>query len=171
MSQRYISCGRIRLTALPLNAQQRLSEDRFLNATPANVPAGGELLLRRKDFQLRLANDRGRRSESTALIDRMYAWRGYKRSSQDNAALLARQITLQTCNGEDVFGTLTVRYDSDLGLAADALYRSELDAYREAGARVAELTRLAVDPALGSKQVLGALFHGNYSGSCGLYFC
>jgi hypothetical protein len=115
----------------------------------------------RDDFQLRLANNRGRRSESKALIDRMYAWRGYRRPGRDNLAQIANQATLQTCTGHDVFGTLTVRYDSVAGLAADALYHSEIDAYRTKG-RVAELTRLAVDPTLGSKLVLGALFHAAY---------
>ena len=130
---------------------------------PAFVPSSdcGELLLTRPDFQLRLANSRGLQSESCALVQRMYAWRGYKRAEHASIQL-ANEATLQTCRGEQVFGTLTVRYDSDAGLAADDLYRTELDAYRREGARVAELTRLAVDPELGSKEVLGALFHAAY---------
>jgi hypothetical protein len=91
----------------------------------------------------------------------MYAWRGYKQS-EHTSLQRPTEATLQTCHGEEVFGTLTIRYDSDAGLAADDLYRKELEAFRNAGARVAELTRLAVDPQLGSKEVLGALFHGAY---------
>lgn len=121
----------------------------------------GELLLSRPLFQLRLANSRGLQSESGALVQRMYASRGYKNTERASIRL-ANEATLQTCRGEQVFGTLTVRYDSDAGLAADDLYRSELDTYRLGGARVAELTRLAVDPELGSKEVLGALFHAAY---------
>jgi hypothetical protein len=122
---------------------------------------GGELLLEREDFQVRLANSRGRQAESSELVQRMYAWRGYKHT-EGEAIQRSHEATLQTCRGNEVFGTLTVRYDSEGGLAADALYRTELDAYRNAGARVAELTRLAVDPELGSKEVLGALFHAAY---------
>jgi hypothetical protein len=121
----------------------------------------GELLLVRKEFQLRLANSRGLHNESSELVERMYAWRGYKQTEQTSVRR-ANEATLQTCVGEQVFGTLTVRYDSEAGLAADDLYKRELDAYRSGGARIAELTRLAVDPELGSKEVLGALFHTAY---------
>jgi len=115
----------------------------------------------RPDFQLRLANSRGLQNESGTLVQRMYAWRGY-RQTDPTSIRRANEATLQVCVGEQVFGTLTVQYDSGAGLAADEIYRSELDVYRRAGTRVAALTRLAVDPQLGSKEVLGALFHGAY---------
>ena len=121
----------------------------------------GELLLVRQEFQLRLADSRGVQNESSELVQRMYAWRGYKQAEHASVQR-ANEATLQTCLGEQVFGTLTVRYDSDAGLAADELYGTELNAYRSGGARIAELTRLAVDPELGSKEVLGALFHAAY---------
>jgi hypothetical protein len=123
----------------------------------------GELLLDRHDFQLRLAKSRLTQVESAALVQRMYTRRGYKVTTQDGAPSRANQLTLQACSGDHVFGTLTVRDDSDVGLAADALYRQEIDTYRHAGRHVAELTRLAVDPELGSKEVLGALFHAAYA--------
>ena len=134
----------------------------------SKVPNGsgcelGELLLDRHDFQLRLAKSRLTQVESAALVQRMYRRRGYKVTTQDGAPSRANQLTLQACSGDHVFGTLTVRDDSDVGLAADALYRQEIDTYRQAGGHVAELTRLAVDPELGSKEVLGALFHAAYA--------
>jgi hypothetical protein len=155
--QRYTPYSHPAKSSLPLNARHRRRED----IATYNSSIGGELLLVREDFQLRLANSRGRQAESSELVQRMYAWRGYKHT-QGQSTQRAHEATLQTCQGHDVFGTLTIRYDSDAGLAADALYRTELDAYRSAGARVAELTRLAVDPKLGSKEVLGALFHAAY---------
>jgi hypothetical protein len=100
-------------------------------------------------------------NESGALVQRMYALRGYKQTDH-RLIRRANEATLQICVGEQVFGTLTVQYDSDAGLSADEIYRSELDVYRNAGARVAALTRLAVGPELGSKEVLGALFHAAY---------
>ena len=120
-----------------------------------------EILLERSDFQVRLADTRGRRNKSSVLINRMYSWRGYKRRTQNQAQDFNR-ITLQACHADSVFGTLTVAFDSAAGLAADNLYNSEIDAYREAGASVCELTRLAVDPRDGSKEVLGTLFHLAY---------
>jgi hypothetical protein len=118
-----------------------------------------EVLIERSDLQIRLATSRGRRSRSSLLIQRMYSWRGYDTCADEDAARFANRVTLQACRGESVFGTISVNFDSDAGLAADALYRSEIDAYRMAEAEVAEATQLAVDPEHGSKEVLGALFH------------
>ena len=118
-----------------------------------------ELLIERSDFHIRLANNRGRRSTSSVLIQRMYSWRGYKSELIDDPARHANRVTLQACRDDTVFGTLTVNFDSDGGLAADALYRAEIDEYRNAGATVSEVTQLAIDPEHGSKEVLGALFH------------
>lgn len=123
-----------------------------------------DLLLAGDNFQLRLANNKGTQLESSVLVERMYAWRGYKAGQDsENAPPACNELTLQACSGRRVFGTLTVRTDSSEGLAADTLYRQEIDAFRQAGGCVAELTRLAVDPEHGSKEVLGALFNAAYA--------
>ena len=57
---------------------------------------------------------------------------------------------------------MSVRLDSDKGLSADELYRSEIDALRSGGARICEFTRLAVDKTAASKPVLAGLFHTAY---------
>jgi hypothetical protein len=121
-----------------------------------------DILFERSDFQFRFASDHGRRNGSSALIQRMYSWRGYKCDGQVDPAHDADEVTLQACHDEHVFGTLTVCFDSRGGLAADALYRNEIDAHRTAGAKVCEVTRLAVDPEYGSKELLGTLFHLAY---------
>jgi N-acyl amino acid synthase FeeM len=121
----------------------------------------GHLLLDRPDFQIRLA-DAGTTEESDALIYRMYTQRGYKLNKSAGALQAANEITLQACRETHVFGTLSVRFDSHRGLGADTLYGEQIDDYRHDGAYVAELTRLAVDPEFGSKEVLGALFHLAY---------
>jgi hypothetical protein len=120
----------------------------------------GALLLDRGSFQIRLANLASQR-KSDLLVDRMYAWRGYKASVHDPQVGARRELTLQACFDEEVFGTLNVGFDSPAGLASDALYKAEIDAYRESGV-VAEFTRLAIDPERGSKELLGALFHSAY---------
>jgi hypothetical protein len=122
-------------------------------------PATEEIVLEHGTFEIRCADTRGKRSSSSALIERLYAWRGYKHDIAEEDRVDVNQVTLQACRNKEVFGTLTVRFDSEAGLAADALYREEIDAYRIAGLRVCELTRLAIDPEHGSKEVLGALFH------------
>jgi hypothetical protein len=156
--QRYLPCPKGSNTLVARSSPESSSDEKPVSSHASGC---GELLLMRRDFHLRLANSSGLQNESSALVQRMYAWRGYKKT-QHTSTQRANEATLQTCDAEQVFGTLTVRYDSDAGLAADDLYGSELDAYRRAGARVAQLTRLAVDPELGSKEVLGALFHAAY---------
>jgi hypothetical protein len=120
----------------------------------------GQILLERSDFQIRFAPF-APLDEGSALVDRLYSRRGYKsRINSDPAP--SERVTLQTCSDNEVFGTLTLSFDGCDGLAADALYRGEIDAYRVAGARVCEVTRLAIEPEWGSKEVLGALFHVAY---------
>ena len=123
---------------------------------------GDTVLVERSDFKVRLADDQGRRSKSSMLIQRRYSWRGYKHETSNDLAPIANQVTLQACQGDTVFGTLSLSFDSEDGLAVDELYKEEVDQYRNAGARVCELTRLAIDPEYGSKEVLGALFHLTY---------
>jgi hypothetical protein len=128
--------------------------------TPFAGSIAGHILLERPGFQIRVAHG-GFIAESELLVDRRYAWRGYKLGAP-RPAVGSDEITLQACDGIRVFGTLTLRVGPDHGLAADALFREELDAYRASGRRIGELTRLAIDPDLGSKEVLGALFHMAY---------
>ena len=113
-------------------------------------------------FELWCARSGLRRLRSDALYRRMYASRGYRHSCRSTDAADAFTLTLQACRGDDVIGTIAVRFDSIEGLAADALYRREIDDYRSAGASVCELTRLAVSNEHDSKQILGSLFHVAY---------
>jgi hypothetical protein len=59
-------------------------------------------------------------------------------------------------------GTVSLRLDSPEGLAADGLYRAEIDAIRRDGLKVCECTRLAVDTSRLSQPVLAGLFHTVY---------
>ena len=54
---------------------------------------------------------------------------------------------------------MSLRLDSDQGLAADDLYGDETRAMRAQGRRICEFTRLAVDTTHVSYPVLAALFH------------
>lgn len=118
----------------------------------------GDLLLARDDFQIRLA-PAAFAAADCGLVERMYASRGYRCDVE--TVHRGTAVTLQACEGQSIFGTLTIRYDSSDGLAADDLYKPEIDAYRGAGG-VCELTRLAIDSEFGSKELLGALFHVAY---------
>ena len=113
-------------------------------------------------FEIWCASSGLRRLRGDGLLRRMYASRGYKHGCGSTDASDEPTLTLQACRGDEVFGTITVRLDSMEGLAADALYRHEIDGYRSAGASVCEVTRLAVSDGGDSKPILASLFHVGY---------
>lgn len=137
----------------PLNAEQasRYSVENRLSATD-------NILVERSNFHIRVADTQGRQSQVSALIKRMYSWRGY-RLDTSKPRCRTHQTTLQACSGKDTLGTLTLNIDSENGLLADNLYYREIDTLRRRGSSVCELTGLAVSTRLGSKELLATLFH------------
>ncbi|MCK0510724.1 N-acyl amino acid synthase FeeM domain-containing protein [Aromatoleum buckelii] len=93
------------------------------------------------------------------LIQRMYSWRGLATDQPAKLPKHAGQTTLAACKGDLLFGTLTVGIDTPRGLLADTLYQGEIDEARSNGARVCEVTRLAMDPSHSSPEVLASVFH------------
>lgn len=110
-------------------------------------------------FKIRVAKLGGRRRDAGNLVERRYAGRGYTLPTLSDDPQLSTFIAYD--EGQLV-GTVSVRLDSEHGLSADELYRSEVDALRAAGALVCEFTRLAVDKTAASKPVLAGLFHTAY---------
>jgi N-acyl amino acid synthase FeeM len=121
-------------------------------------PVAEDSLIERDDFFIRLATTRGHRREASMLIHRLYSWRGYEWNSGGELVHGPNQMTFQACGPRSVFGTLSLRLDSDAGLLADELYGGEVDAYRRRGGSVCELVWFAVDREYGSREVLACLF-------------
>jgi len=88
------------------------------------------------------------------------AWRGYKIAW--HAKHQPNRITLVASHGTSPMATISIGFDSPDGLLIDDLYRAEVDALRNAGGRICEFTKLAVDGAIRSKRVLATLFHIAY---------
>ena len=110
-------------------------------------------------FKIRVAKLSGRRREAGTLVERRYSGRGYTIPSLNQDPHLSTFIAYD----EGVLvGTVSVRLDSEKGVSADDLYRAEVDSLRNAGARLCEFTRLAVDRTAASKPVLAGLFHTAY---------
>ena len=111
-------------------------------------------------FKIRLAGSRASNQQAGHLVERRYAWRGYQ-----IPGLATTDPNLRTFvayrEGTPV-GTVSVRIDTAKGLSADDLYKAELDELRNAGARLCEFTRLAVEDEAVYKNVLGGLFHTAY---------
>lgn len=126
---------------------------------PLIIPS--EFSVTRDGYHVRLA-DHGTDSLKTrisTLVERMYSWRGLDTNNPLVCTPRAKQTTLVACKGDLPFGTLTVGLDTEQGLLADGLYGAQIDAAREKGARVCEVTRLAMDPTHSSPEVMATIFH------------
>ncbi len=111
-------------------------------------------------YHIRFANDAScLQTQVSRLIQRMYGSKGLQAyGGPTGPTAVTDQMTLAACAGDKVFGTLTLGIDSGGGLLADTLYRREIDAVRARGGRVAEVTRLAMDPELNSQDVMASIF-------------
>lgn len=110
-----------------------------------------------KSFGIRLADTDEGRNSASLLINRMYSWRGYGdgHKVEENPY----RVTLTATEKEVVVGTLTLGIDSPMGILADDIFKEEIDTFREKGARICEITKLAFDPAVRSNMALASLFH------------
>jgi len=111
-----------------------------------------------RTIALRLADNGEQRSSARMLINRMYSWRGYGDFHEIPFSDL--HSTFTASHGDQLLGTITLGVDSAAGLAADDIFREEIDVFRAVpGAKVCELTKLAFDAEVPSKPLLAALFH------------
>jgi hypothetical protein len=97
------------------------------------------------------------RDPVSMLVNRMYAWRGY--GDAHDVTQDPNRITLTATDKGDIVGTLSIGIDSPIGLRADDIFKDELDDYRDRGARLCEITKLAFDHSVQSKVSLANLFH------------
>jgi hypothetical protein len=116
-----------------------------------------DVIVTQDSYGIRLTDTAEGRSSASLLINKMYAWRGYAGTHQivDDP----NRITLTATDKGEVVGTLTIGFDADVGLAADQVFKEELDEMRDNGARLCEFTKLAFDPSVKSKASLANLFH------------
>jgi hypothetical protein len=98
------------------------------------------------------------------LVERRYGDRGLavtrerysSRSQQGDVVCTARE-------GDNIVGTLSVRFDGAGGLHADLLFGAELDEWRAAGVKLCEFGGLATDKhSRDPKSVLAHIFHMGY---------
>jgi len=107
-------------------------------------------------FDLRIADDHGRRTQASTLLQRRYAWRGYAAGPIEGHA---RQLTFEASSDEVTVATITAALDQDNGLFVGRVYPDEVRRLRDEGRRLGEFTKLAVDESVRSHTVLGAIFH------------
>lgn len=128
-----------------------------------------DVAINNKTFGIRVADTDEGRSSASLLINKMYAWRGY--AGTHKVEDRPNRITLSANDGGVVRGTVTLSIDSEIGILADEVFKDHIDQFRSRGAKVCEITKLAFDPAEGSKKALASLFHilfiyGRYLHNC-----
>jgi len=110
-------------------------------------------------FKIRLAGSLDTRRDANFMVQQRYAQKGYRTS----ATRVNRNVwTFAAYDEGRLAGTVSLRFDAAGGLAADDLYRAEIDAIRRNRHKVCEFTRLAVDASRLSQPVLAGLFHTAY---------
>jgi hypothetical protein len=102
--------------------------------------------------------DNRKRSSARDLINDRYARRGYgsdhRIPSDDYHTTFTAEVN------DDVISTITLAVDSRHGLAIDSTFSDVADKFREmSGTRICELTKLALEESIRSKEVLASLFH------------
>jgi hypothetical protein len=112
-----------------------------------------------KLFKLRFAQHDEVFNSASMLVQKRYAWRGFPKA---HLKKYPNRITILSFFQERIVGTVTVGYDSEEGMLADEIYKAEIDALRAQGRKVGELSKLAIDESIGSKQLLASLIHIAY---------
>src|SRR5262247_1008692 len=93
---------------------------------------------------------------ASSIVRKRYAGRGYLTSA---TLVNAHSCTFSAYDEGLLSGTVSLRLDSEDGLAADELFRNEMIILRRQWRSICEFTRLAVDTTRVSYSVLAALFH------------
>ncbi|MBO9582153.1 MAG: acetyltransferase [Sphingobium sp.] len=109
-------------------------------------------------LEVKLARSEADRDEACGLVNRMYDWRGY---GHDHVIPQGDgHSTFLASLDKAAVGTITLAVDMGDGLAADAIFRDELNIFRRIpGASLCELTKFAFDADIPSRKLLASLFH------------
>lgn len=122
-----------------------------------------------KSFGLRMIDTPEGRNSASVLINKMYSWRGY--SGTHKLTDDPNRITLTATDKGQICGTLTLGIDSSIGILADEIFKEEIDGHRARGAKVCEITKLAFDSHVQSKEALASIFHVAFMYARDIYHC
>ena len=98
----------------------------------------------------------------SALVRRMYAWRGYRVAPSRPLIGDPNHATHGAWADGKLVATLTTSRDSSNGLLADTLYKEEMSRLRKPARVICEVTRLAADSESNDPDLLKSLFRSTY---------
>jgi hypothetical protein len=134
-------------------------DDASSSRDPANSLPCYEAEGLKTNYAISFATTRGQCDAADSLMRRQYQWRGY---STDVVRADSHAGVIVVSQANRVVATVTVAFDSPAGMAAESLYPAEVAKLRRGGAGLCEFTRLAVDRAAQSMELLAMLFHVAY---------
>ncbi|MBC7500853.1 MAG: long-chain N-acyl amino acid synthase [Herminiimonas sp.] len=111
-------------------------------------------------FNVRMVNSQGRREAASVLIKKMYSWRGYT-LEQPLEGTAPNRMTLVSDTAGHTVGTMTLCFDTEVGLPADENFKDRLDQLRAVGCQLCEPSRLAIDTHV-PKRVFASMIHISY---------
>jgi len=146
---------------LPAYLAGGVYQEQYSGVEPdGNLTLNPDFSLDRRDYRVRLAGEEGLlRTQVDNLVASQYSSRGLCADGSLRSDIQPGEVTIVAAREEEVFGTITLRKDSDAGLLADSLYRREIDTLRVQGRRLCEVTRLAVDAQSSCMEVMASLFN------------
>ncbi|HPO18667.1 MAG TPA: hypothetical protein PLO07_05685 [Rubrivivax sp.] len=141
-----------------LNAEHPFRSMLAGRTTAIDLPCESD---RKRLFNIRAAQTTRERRSASSLLSRMYATRGYEGAHlADEECELAK--TFLASDHDSAIGTLTIGLDSSSGLKLEPLFPDEVDRFRDAGHRICEFTKLAMDRRARSPRLLASMFHVAY---------
>jgi hypothetical protein len=106
--------------------------------------------------------ERSAHTQIAALVERLYARRGYRTDNLARSAESPHRTTFAGIHDGRFFATLSLGLDSADGLLVDELYRADVDTFRSRQRRICELSTFAIDPQYRAHGVHACLFHLAY---------
>ena len=125
----------------------------------SNSEDGRDHPIDQQNFKVRMANSSGRREEASLLIKKKYSWRGY--SIDPTLEHEPNRITLVADTDGKTVGTMTLCFDSEIGLPADENFHDKLEELRAQKRRLCEPSRLAIEEDV-PKRVFASMIHVSY---------
>lgn len=116
----------------------------------------GDLIIR----QVRLFHER---VATDLLVNRMYAWRGYRINPHTTPVPETERVVLAAWRSNVLAATMTLSSDHGNGLLSEVLYPEEIGRLRTRSENICEYSRFAVDPTNTSCQLHEALFRSAYN--------
>jgi hypothetical protein len=120
-------------------------------------------------YRVRVANNLEYREKAYQFVNKIYSEKGWSQSDQNGLWLTIHHALSDTIvliaedNDNNICGTLSLIFDSPIGIPADASYQLELNSLRNQGKKLCEIVSFGTDPSFKySVRILAGLFFCAY---------